>query len=297
MSRWNPVALGGKARVLTVVLAALVVVGVVALAALHSPPAGPAAAECEFTVDGTTMTLAGDCTTDATIEVPDGFTLDGAGFTITGVDPPGGHFTGAVVGNGGAVAAVRNVRVTVQGLANVCDDGDARLRGILFKGASGSIRDSVVTGINQGASGCQEGNGIEVRNEPFDGTHPATVQVTISDNEVTGYQKTGIVANGDVLVAVTGNTVVGLGPIPYIAQNGIQLGYGAMGTVRGNEISGNAYTACSNQDAAKTGCVPWVSTGLLLYDVDMSGVQASMNTFRDNQRNMVVLTSASLGHP
>ena len=34
------------------------------------------------------MTLNGDCTTDATILVPNGFTLDGAGNTITAVDPP-----------------------------------------------------------------------------------------------------------------------------------------------------------------------------------------------------------------
>lgn len=46
----------------------------------------------------------------------------------------------------------------------------ARLRGILFDGAAGSITHNTVTNINQGASGCQEGNGIEVRNGPFDNT-------------------------------------------------------------------------------------------------------------------------------
>lgn len=297
MARLNLGALGTKERVLTAVVAALVIGGVAALAALHSPPVGPTSTGCVFTLEGKTMALTADCTTDTAIVVPDGFTLDGAGFTITGVDPPGGHFVGAVVTNGGTVAGVTDLRVTVSGLQNVCDGGDARLRGILFVGAGGSITGNVVTGINQGASGCQEGNGIEVRNEPFDGTHPATVQVTISDNEVAGYQKTGILANGDVRVTITGNTVVGLGPIDYIAQNGIQLGFGAMGQVRGNEISGNEYTACSNQDAARTGCTPWVSTALLLYDVDMNGIQASMNKYRDNQRNMVVVTSSSLGSP
>ena len=61
--------------------------------------------------------------------------------------------------------------MTVSGLSNVCDDGDARLRGILFDGTGGSITNNDVVDVRQGAtSGCQEGNSIEVRNEPFDNT-------------------------------------------------------------------------------------------------------------------------------
>ena len=207
---------------------------------------------CIFTTFGTTMTLNGDCTTDATILVPDGFTFDGAGHTITAVNPSSGHFVGAVVKNAGATANVKNLRVTASGLANVCDGGADRLRGIMFESASGSINNNVVTNINQGASGCQEGNAIEVRNEPFDGTHPNTKTVTMNNNVVTNYQKTGILANGDVNVLVANNVVTGAGPVNYIAQNGIQLGFGATGEVRGNTISNNFYTGCSNQDAAKT---------------------------------------------
>ena len=38
---------------------------------------------CTFTTVGTTMTLDADCTTDATILIPNSFTLNGAGNTIT----------------------------------------------------------------------------------------------------------------------------------------------------------------------------------------------------------------------
>ncbi|MFO7546389.1 MAG: hypothetical protein R6W77_12930, partial [Trueperaceae bacterium] len=62
---------------------------------------GLTATGCTFVDDGTVMTLTADCTTDATIFVPDGYTLDGAGFTITAVDPAGDHFRGAVVANAG----------------------------------------------------------------------------------------------------------------------------------------------------------------------------------------------------
>ena len=271
-------------------------IGVSAGAIMLGAFAGPAlaATTCTFTTAGTTMTLDADCTTDATIPIPDGYTLDGAGLTIVANDPAGNHFKGAVVANAGSTASVTNLTVKASGLANVCDGGADRLRGIMFDGASGSITHNNVEDINQGASGCQEGNAIEVRNAPFDGTHPGTKSVTITDNTVINYQKTGILANGDVYASISENSVVGVGSINYIAQNGIQVGFGATGSVVSNSVTDNYYTGCSNQDAAKTGCIPWVSAGLLLYDVDANNVKKSKNIYRGNQFNMLLLTSQSI---
>jgi hypothetical protein len=127
----------------------------------------------------------------------------------------------------------------------------------------------------------------------YSGTGTGTASGTVSNTTITQYQKNGIVVSGaNAHVDVSGNTVIGQGPTPLIAQNGIQFSYGATGSVTGNTISGNWYTACSNQDAAKTGCIPWVSTGLLLFDINPSSVKASNNKFRDNQRNQYVYTSA-----
>lgn len=95
--------------------------GVMVGAAVGAAQPAHAATTCTFTTTGKTMKLNGNCTTDAPVVVPNGVTLDGAGFTITGIDPPGGHFKGGVVQNGGASANVTNLRVTVAGLANVCD--------------------------------------------------------------------------------------------------------------------------------------------------------------------------------
>ena len=97
---------------------------------------------CTFTNQGSTMKLNGNCSTDSSIVIPNGKTLDGRGFTITGVDPAGNHFHGAVVVNGGASASVKNLGVTVSGLIDACDAGADRLRGIMFEGASGSITSS-----------------------------------------------------------------------------------------------------------------------------------------------------------
>ena len=201
-----------------------------------------ASAACTYTTVKKTMTLNGNCTTSTSIVVPNGMTFDGAGYTITAVDPGPGGFTGGVIQNGGASANVTNVTITTSGLAIVCHSGAARLRGILFDGASGSITNVKVLNINQGPSGCQEGNAIEVRNF---GTSATTIRVTIDGNTATGYQKTGIIANGDVEATITNNVVDGLGPVGYIARNGIQVGFGASGLVKRNQVSGNSYTGTS----------------------------------------------------
>jgi hypothetical protein len=217
--------------------------------------------DCVFVDDGiSTLTLTSDCTTDETILVPDNYTLNGDDHIITAVDPSLGHFVGAVVKNGGTVAHVTNVTVSTNGLANVCDAGDDRLRGIMFEGASGSISDSTVRDINQGASGCQEGNAIEVRNAPFDGTHPNTLSVELVDNTVVNYQKTGIIANGDVSVVIRNNNVGSSATQADLAANSIQLGFGAEGVVRNNKISGNQWCGPSE----------FVATAVLIFDADNS---------------------------
>ncbi len=229
-----------------------------------------AVTDCTFTTVGSTMSLDGDCTTDTTILIPDGMTLDGNGHTITAVDPAGDHFRGAVVANDGATAHVENLTVTTSGLANVCDAGDDRLRGIMFEGASGSIMHSDVLNINQGASGCQEGNAIEVRNAPFDGTHPNTQTVEVAHNGIYDYQKTGIVCNGDVNCNIHHNKVGDSATQANLAANSIQLGFGATGDVMFNQIDGNQWLGAS--------C--FVATAVLIFDAN--GVNASNNQIRGN---------------
>ncbi|QLH09288.1 hypothetical protein DSQ19_07225 [Candidatus Nitrosotenuis sp. DW1] len=219
-------------------------------------------ADCQFTTKKTVMTLNNDCITDETILIPNGFTLDGKRHTITAVDPLGGHFVGAVVKNQGTVAHVTKLNIATSGLANVCDAGDDRLRGIMFEGASGSIMHNTILSLNQAASGCQEGNAIEVRNAPFDGTHPGTLSVEIGHNKVSNYQKTGILANGDVTVDIHHNDV-GSTATPQLAANSIQLGFGATGIVQNNKIDGNQWCGASDT----------VATAILIFGADNSVIR------------------------
>lgn len=232
-----------------------------------------AVTDCMFTEDSLNMTktLDGDCTTDSTILVPDGYLLDGNGYTITGYDPDGGgHFVGAVVMNGGAVAHIKNLGVTVLDLANVCDGGADRLRGIMFEGAGGTITHNDVFGINQGPSGCQEGNAIEVRNAPFDDTHPDTKIVEIAYNSIENYQKTGIVANGDVDVSIHHNVVGESATQENLAANSVQLGFGATGSVMHNHIDGNQWKGTSD----------YAASAVLVYLAN--NVNVSKNNIRGN---------------
>jgi hypothetical protein len=231
---------------------------------------------CHWSDAGTTRTLLGDCVTSTTIGIPNGMTFNGAGYTITAIDPAGGHFVGAVIRNLGTSANVTNLHVTASNLTNTCDAGADRLRGILFEGASGSITNNTVTGVRQGLSGCQEGNAIEVRNTPLSESGSVEVgpdvTVTISGNTVSNYQKNGITANGAVVANIFNNTVTGDGPINYIAQNGIQVGFGGTATLKGNVVSGNWYSPADTE-----------SCGVLLYRAD--GVKSSSNNVFNNEKN------------
>lgn len=228
-----------------------------------------AANDCVFDDNGDTLTLTGDCTTDETIFIPNGYTLNGNGYTITAKDPIGG-FKGAIIQNDGAMAYVEHLNVAALGLSNSCKVGADRLRGIMFEGASGSITHCIVSDINKGPSGCQEGNAIEIRNAPFDGTHQDTQAIEISHNNIINYQKTGIVANGDVDVSIHHNQVGASATQENLAANSIQLGFGATGIVTHNNVQGNQWMGTSN----------FAASAILTYLAEL--VDVSQNNIRGN---------------
>ena len=102
----------------------------VALLLLAIPATARAHSDCIFLQDGNVMRLLADCRTDTSIEILDGFTLDGGTHAIVAVDPPGGTFSGAVIVARGGTANVIRTTVTTDGLVNTCAEADSRLRGI-----------------------------------------------------------------------------------------------------------------------------------------------------------------------
>lgn len=207
-------------------------------------------APCDFRLEQQTLTAQADCVTDTPVFIPDAHLMDGAGHTLTAVDPAGAHFTGGILRNRGTRADISRLKLQARGLlkSGPCDAGADRLRGILLQDASGSVVDSEVLDIRRnqpGGSdpegvprGCQEGHAIEVRNTGL----TTQREVEVLRNQLSGYQKVGVVVIGKVNATITGNTLNGGGPVSHIARNGVQLSDGATGRVTGNQAFGHSYT-------------------------------------------------------
>jgi hypothetical protein len=176
----------------------------------------------------------------------------------------------------------RNVELenlTVDGASNNINSCNQALAGIYYHNASGEVERMAVRNIRLGAglTGCQNLYGILVQS---DNNRRASVEVV--ESSVHDYQKNGITANnaGTELYA-RGNAVSGLGPTPDIAQNGIQIGFGARGSIEGNTVINNNYSQCT---AAKC---DFVATNILIYQSD--NVRIANNTTGKSNVNIFVL--------
>jgi hypothetical protein len=112
-------------------------------------------------------------------------------------------------------------------------------------------------------NGTQHGVGVYY----FASSDAASATGAISGNAISLYQKGGIVANGpNAAVSIGANTVKGRGPIPYIAQNGIQIGRGGAGMIMRNQVTGNSYTGPNGASSSGIlifgGCGSDLTTGV-----------------------------------
>src|SRR2546425_11510032 len=184
---------------------------------------------------------------------------------------------------------------------------DANQYGIFVDSGLGSITVSITgsTVYNIGAhtggaftpNGVQTGIGIIYDS----GAGGPAAYGSITSSNVYAYQKGGIEANHNSNVTTTSNTVTGLGPVDYIAQNGIEYARDAAGIIRGNTISDNFYTGGTgiiSDGSPRRGlnppCPPgrqYVSCGILLVLIDPNNIQRGQNDVSNgNQRNYAVVT-------
>ena len=185
-----------------------------------------------------------------------GWTLDGAGYTLTAIDPsPSVDFTGSVLTNE-PVAAGATMHVTDIHVDGSFDSGcSSLLNGVRFSGAAGSFTHSTVSDIKYGAgSGCQSGNSVDINN--LGGA--TRLGVTVDDVHVTGFQKTGIRANGNVALHLTNSSVESSELDLVTASNSLQLSRGARAYVSDNTFGGNDWDG-NNQ---------WSASGVLLYGAE-----------------------------
>jgi nitrous oxidase accessory protein NosD len=148
------------------------------------------------------------------------------------------------------------------------------LIGILYQNSSGSIRHNAVrnTKLSVSLNGCQSGDAIVVQSL---GSETSTV--TIDGNSVHDYQKNGITGNElGSEVTISNNIVTGLGPTAGAAQNGIQIGFGAKGSVLRNTVTDNVWSPCVSLE----NCA-FNATGILIFQSD--DVRVEHNTVATNQ--------------
>ena len=152
----------------------------------------------------------------------------------------------------------------------------AYLVGIYYQDASGRV-DSVAT-RNQTSSTCY---GIGIYGETGGS---ATAKLEIFNASVHSYGSGGIVANQPGVTArIVGNSVVGLGPTAPLFQNGIQVGFGALGDVEGNTVIDNVAPYAS------------VFQSVGIYIVYSSGAKVANNTV--GPTNYGILTGSGSGAP
>src|SRR5690242_9047888 len=65
---------------------------------------------------------------------------------------------------------------------------------------------------------------------------------TITHDQIYGFQKGGIVVDGNASADIENDTITGIGPTSLIAANGIQVSRGATAIIANDTVSGNYYT-------------------------------------------------------
>ena len=188
--------------------------------------------------------------------------------------------TGFFRDNINLTAALVNPQTTVSGDV----DATGCNIGIYYVGGHGHVNNANVHGanyfgiVNNGADVDIENSIVsDIGEKPFNGTQHgvaiyfafgSNAKGSIQSNYIYNYQKGGIVVNGPSSARIQQNTVIGLGPVDFIAQNGIQAGYGADTRIQNNVVAGNSYT----------GAGLTASGGIILVGGDCYGGPATTNT-------------------
>jgi Right handed beta helix region len=169
--------------------------------------------------------------------------------------------------------------LTVDGVNSGISQCAPDLIGISFQNASGELDRTAVRNFKLAASlnGCQSGTGIFVQSG-----NGGVSKVEIDHCTVHDFQKNGITADekGTVTI-IRRNVVTGIGATTGAAQNGVQIGFGAAGSILDNVVTNNVWAPCTAVATCTT-----VATNILVTQSD--GVEISGNTAGISQVNIFV---------
>jgi parallel beta-helix repeat protein len=169
--------------------------------------------------------------------------------------------------------------LTVDGVNSGISQCAPDLIGITFQNASGELDRTAVRNFKLIASlnGCQSGTGIFVQSG-----NGGVSKVEIDHCTVHDFQKNGITADEiGTITIIRRNVVTGVGATTGAAQNGVQIGFGAAGSILDNVVTNNVWAPCT----AVSTCTA-VATNILVTQSD--GVEVSGNTAGISQVNVFV---------
>lgn len=183
------------------------------------------------------MALRAPSASAATSCTATGYIRDGINLTAALINPSG-TVSGDVDASGCNIGVYYSAGVT--GTVKGANIHNANYFGVVNNGGAVTVENSRIHDIGESPlNGDQHGVAVYW-------VYGSAATGAITNNTIWNYQKGGIVVNGvGSSASVSGNTVTGQGPVSYIAQNGIQIGYGATATVMRNTVSGNSYTGTS----------------------------------------------------
>jgi Periplasmic copper-binding protein (NosD) len=169
--------------------------------------------------------------------------------------------------------------LTVDGANNGIGACAPDLIGISFLNASGSLDHVAVRNfkLTAGLNACQSGTGIFVQSGSG-----GMSKVEIDHCTVHDFQKNGITADEKGTVAVIHrNVVTGLGLTMGAAQNGVQIGFGAAGSIVNNTVTNNVWAPCTEIATCTT-----VATNILVTQSD--NVEVTSNSAGISQVNIFI---------
>jgi hypothetical protein len=235
---------GRVARMSTLALVGLATPLLISTTAQAAGPLG----SCSATQTGATITLTANCTTSVTINVADGVTVDGNGYTISAVDPISGNFSGPVLTSATGTPTtpasmnVKNLNVVASLAAH---PATSSLSGLYYENAGGTITNVSLSGITA-ESGTGAGRALEVRN----GAATTAPALAIDGLKVRNFGKSGVFLQGKTTFTATN---LDIGPATGVdgsqwtagASNGFTVfggaGGGPTGSLTNSKIAGNRY--------------------------------------------------------
>ena len=158
------------------------------------------------------------------------------------------------------------------------------LIGILYQNASGEVARVAVrnTKLSSNLKGCQSGLAILIQ------SGGGTSVVEVQGSSIHDYQKNGITANEvGTQVRIEDNVVTGVGPTPGAAQNGIQIGFGAGGSISRNTVANHIWSGCVSLASCDV-----TADDILVFQSD--GVSVDQNVAGVSQTGIAIVANHAL---